>query len=212
MGRRLITAAVMLLFWPGVRVLAHPVPFSYLDLRLQSGAIEGTLVVHVLDVAHDLAIDPGERAARSGVRGAFVRRASRSSSAGGCSIDIDGVATPIEWTRLEVAAERQSLRLHFRVAVGRRRVASMRVVRHAVSVRRESPDVPERLRRRRAHAGDSRPLAAVVRVLRRHAPGRVRGRAQVPAVRRASHPDRSRPSAVPDRPAAARAARSAGCC
>jgi len=40
---------------------AHPVPFSYLDLRLQPDAIEGSLVVHIFDAAHDLNVEPAER-------------------------------------------------------------------------------------------------------------------------------------------------------
>jgi hydrogenase/urease accessory protein HupE len=41
-------------------VYAHPTPFTYLDLRLNSGRIEGTLVAHVVDLAHDLNVDPPE--------------------------------------------------------------------------------------------------------------------------------------------------------
>ena len=33
---------------------SHPVPFSYLDLRLTPGGVEGTLVIHDIDLAHDL--------------------------------------------------------------------------------------------------------------------------------------------------------------
>ena len=40
---------------------AHPVPFSYVDLRLQPGAIEGTVVAHIFDLAHDLNVAPAER-------------------------------------------------------------------------------------------------------------------------------------------------------
>src|SRR5581483_3607163 len=40
---------------------AHPVPFSYLDLRIQPDAIDGSLVVHMFDAAHDLQVDPPER-------------------------------------------------------------------------------------------------------------------------------------------------------
>ena len=35
-------------------VHAHPAPFSYLDVRLASSGIEGTLVLHDFDVAHEL--------------------------------------------------------------------------------------------------------------------------------------------------------------
>ena len=39
---------------------AHPVPFSYLDLRINDGQIEGTLVAHIVDLAHDLNVEPPE--------------------------------------------------------------------------------------------------------------------------------------------------------
>ena len=44
---------------------AHPVPFSYLDLRLDATtgqpSIAGTLTVHVFDAAHELSIDLPDR-------------------------------------------------------------------------------------------------------------------------------------------------------
>ena len=40
---------------------AHPVPFSYLDLRIQDDAIEGSLVVHMFDAGHDLNVEPPDR-------------------------------------------------------------------------------------------------------------------------------------------------------
>src|SRR5581483_11513654 len=40
---------------------AHPVPFSYLDLRVERDAIEGTLVVHIFDAGHDLNVEPADR-------------------------------------------------------------------------------------------------------------------------------------------------------
>ena len=39
---------------------AHPVPFSYLDLRLGEGKIEGSLSAHLIDLAHDLNLSPPE--------------------------------------------------------------------------------------------------------------------------------------------------------
>jgi hydrogenase/urease accessory protein HupE len=49
---------VMVLGWLAGPVLAHPTPFSYLDLRLSQGQLEGTLVVHIIDLAHDLNVEP----------------------------------------------------------------------------------------------------------------------------------------------------------
>ena len=40
---------------------AHPAPFSYLDVVFRDGGIEGTLVIHVIDAAHELGISPPER-------------------------------------------------------------------------------------------------------------------------------------------------------
>ena len=105
---------------------AHPVPFSYLDIRLQPDAIDGTLVVHILDVAHDLVHRASRAPARSGVCGDSVRAQSRGSSASGCKVALDGQGTPVDWLRLEVAPERQSLRLHFRIPSARA-PASMRI-------------------------------------------------------------------------------------
>jgi hydrogenase/urease accessory protein HupE len=97
---------------------AHPVPFSYLDLRLQPEAIDGTLVVHILDVAHDLSISPAERLldpAYAAAQAAPVVRFIGERLV----IALDGQTASINWNRLEVAAERQSLRLHFRIPSAR---------------------------------------------------------------------------------------------
>src|SRR5262252_9415086 len=48
-------------------VRAHPVPFSYLDLRFDEEKIEGTLVAHIVDLAHDLEVTPPESLLDPGV-------------------------------------------------------------------------------------------------------------------------------------------------
>ena len=65
MGRRmrwsrpwLVLAALVL---TASRASAHPVPFSYLDVRLEGPRLDGTLVLHAFDLAHDLQIDRPER-------------------------------------------------------------------------------------------------------------------------------------------------------
>ncbi len=89
---------------------AHPVPFSYLDLRLQPDAIEGTLVVHMFDVAHDLNVaqpeqllDPATAAQRSAsIAQLFATR---------LQVSADGHALAPRWSAADVLADRQSLRL-----------------------------------------------------------------------------------------------------
>lgn len=44
----------MLAFAAASPAIAHPAPFSYLDVRLSATAIDGTLVLHDFDVAHEL--------------------------------------------------------------------------------------------------------------------------------------------------------------
>ena len=52
--------ALGLLVWPAC-AWAHPAPFSYADLSLTPAAIDGGVVLHVFDVAHELQIDPADR-------------------------------------------------------------------------------------------------------------------------------------------------------
>ena len=42
------------------RLSAHPAPFSYLDVVFRDGGIRGTLVVHVIDAAHELGMQPAD--------------------------------------------------------------------------------------------------------------------------------------------------------
>ena len=105
-----IPLAILLLAAPAV---AHPVPFSYLDVLLQPGMIEGSLTVHIYDLAHDLQITPMERLLDSN----FV--AEQETAIHNLLTPRFGVATdghPLrpEWLRWEILKERQSVRFHFR--------------------------------------------------------------------------------------------------
>jgi hydrogenase/urease accessory protein HupE len=90
---------------------AHPVPFSYLDVRVVDKALEVVLVVHVFDVAHDLGIEPMERllvpavlAARAGDIAALVN--------GRLNLHADGRRLePAPWEIPLSLPERQSVRL-----------------------------------------------------------------------------------------------------
>jgi hydrogenase/urease accessory protein HupE len=57
---RLLGAAllIMICVWQAAPVYAHPAPFSYIDLRLNEGQLEGLLTVHIIDLAHDLNVEP----------------------------------------------------------------------------------------------------------------------------------------------------------
>ena len=96
---------------------AHPVPFTFVDVRLQPGAMELTLVAHIFDVAHDLGIQPQEQLLQPGPLGA------RAADVIGLLRDrlhftADGTALgPGEWSAPEPVPERQSIRLRARFAM-----------------------------------------------------------------------------------------------
>jgi len=92
---------------------AHPVPFSYLDLRLRGSAIEGTLVAHIADLAHDLKIEPAERLLDPAVASTHSRTMGETLSRR-LVISGDDHALALEFAEAEVAADRQSLRFLFR--------------------------------------------------------------------------------------------------
>ncbi|MSO48530.1 MAG: HupE/UreJ family protein [Acidobacteria bacterium] len=114
-ARRLVLLSLATCGWLvcGVTVAAHPVPFSYMDVRLAPAALDVTVVLHIYDVAHDLDIAPMERlldpdAARAqtaAIAGLLDRR---------LRILVDGRPLTGAWTGVEVLTDRQSLRLRVR--------------------------------------------------------------------------------------------------
>jgi hydrogenase/urease accessory protein HupE len=57
MRLRFLAVAALLVVLGG-RLSAHPAPFSYLDIVFRDGGIRGTLVIHVIDAAHELGVEP----------------------------------------------------------------------------------------------------------------------------------------------------------
>ncbi len=106
--------AVLLLVLPS-NAFAHPAPFSYLDVHVSGGALEGSLVLHVIDVAHELGIgDPAQLldpdvAAR--VKDRVVALIVPRLNLRGGAEDL-----ALEWGRLEAAPDRDAVRLAFRAA------------------------------------------------------------------------------------------------
>lgn len=98
---------------------AHPVPFSYIDVRVNGTAVELTLVAHMFDVANDLRIQPPERLLEADTlkaRGSAIATLLDSR----VQIAADGRAlTHIPWSPPEALSERQSVTLQARYVVGR---------------------------------------------------------------------------------------------
>jgi hydrogenase/urease accessory protein HupE len=61
MAGKIRAAVVVLILAAAAPAWAHPAPFSYLDVVFRDGRIDGTLVIHIIDAAHELGIAPPER-------------------------------------------------------------------------------------------------------------------------------------------------------
>jgi hypothetical protein len=117
MNRRAVALSVVGVLWAAIAV-AHPAPFSYLDLYLTGDGVNGALIVHDFDAAHDVGVDPPERlrdaAFAERYRDQLVRlMASR------LTLLVDGTPATLTWTGFEVLPERQSLRFTFRASGAR---------------------------------------------------------------------------------------------
>jgi hypothetical protein len=112
-SRRFIVAIALVLALPAAAA-AHSAPFSYLDLVFGEQGINGTLVVHVLDAAHDLNIAPPEQLMEPAV--AERSRTQLAELLGRRLVLRSGRRLTADWTSLEVLRDAQALRLTFQVA------------------------------------------------------------------------------------------------
>jgi hydrogenase/urease accessory protein HupE len=90
---------------------AHPVPFTYLDVRLEGRALDVSLVAHVFDVAHDLGIEPADRL----LDHQFLKTTSPRIAAlvaDRMHLSADGRPVPAnQWAEAEPLPDRQSIRI-----------------------------------------------------------------------------------------------------
>lgn len=92
---------------------AHPAPFSYLDLVVRSGRIDGTLVVHIIDAAHELGITPADRLLDNAVAEQERQRLA-SLLAPRITLRTDR-RLMLQWTSLELLRDDAALKLKFTV-------------------------------------------------------------------------------------------------
>lgn len=116
---RLALLCLTCIGWASVQAEAHPVPFSYIDVRPQGNAIELTIVVHTFDLANDLKIQPPERlleretlqlqgSAITALLGARVRLSADGEVLGNST-----------WSPPEALPDRQSVRIRASYALQR---------------------------------------------------------------------------------------------
>jgi hydrogenase/urease accessory protein HupE len=110
MTRGALAATVVVLLLSGGRADAHPAPFSYLDIVFRGGGIEGTLVVHVIDVAQALGLRPEQVMDEALVQREFGRIGDFLAS----RVELQGArGLSPEWRSIELLREEQALRLRY---------------------------------------------------------------------------------------------------
>jgi hypothetical protein len=107
-----VVLALVLLPW---RALAHPAPFSFLDLYLTTSGVEGALVIHDFDAAHDVGVDPPDRFRDPAFAERYRDELTRLMDSR-LAILLDEQPATLTWTGFETVPDRQSLKLTFRAA------------------------------------------------------------------------------------------------
>ena len=116
MGKSILLYAALLIVvfgWLAAPLHAHPAPYSYLDLRLSQNALEGTLTIHVIDLAHDLNVtQPATLLDAAQVEA--KREAMLNLLRPRLLVRADGRALQMELSRVEIVPDRDALALHLR--------------------------------------------------------------------------------------------------
>ena len=94
--------------------MAHPAPFSYLDIVFRGGNIEGSLVVHIIDVAHELGVSPPERLLDEALVESERHRIGEILAPRIMLRSDRRLA--IQWTTIELMRDELALRLKYRIA------------------------------------------------------------------------------------------------
>ena len=93
---------------------AHPTPFTYLDIRVNQRHVEVDLVAHMIDVAHDLNVDPPERLLRTDELRTYGANITAMLAAR-FRLQADGVLLQAgPWSNPEALPERQSIKISSR--------------------------------------------------------------------------------------------------
>jgi len=109
---RLLVAAIAVLV-SASPAMAHPAPFSYLDIVFRGGNIEGSLVVHIIDVAHELGVSPPERLLDDSLVASERQRIGQILAPRIVLRSDRRLA--IQWTSIELMRDELALRLKYRI-------------------------------------------------------------------------------------------------
>ncbi len=92
---------------------SHPAPFSYLDIDLRGGEIDGSLVMHAIDAGHDLGVAPPEKLLDANVL--LARQQDLDARLAPRLILRTDHPLTLEWTGAEPIPGQSQVKLYFRV-------------------------------------------------------------------------------------------------
>jgi len=108
---------LILLATVGARpAVAHPAPFSYLDVRLSPSAMDGTLVLHDFDVAHELGLATPDTLIDPLALPAYVPQITALVQ-GRLAMIADGHEVPWNITSIRALPDRSAIELAWRAPV-----------------------------------------------------------------------------------------------
>jgi hydrogenase/urease accessory protein HupE len=113
MAGKIRAAVVVLILAAAAPASAHPAPFSYLDVVFRDGRIDGTLVIHIIDAAHELGIAPPERLLDNAVAERERQRLADILTPR-LQLETDRRLIP-QWTSLEPLPKDAALKLKFTI-------------------------------------------------------------------------------------------------
>lgn len=111
-SRWVVTSVLLVGLLPTSPAVAHPIPFSYLDLHVGPDQIEASLVAHMIDLAHELGVDPPDRLLNPDVARRYADEINEILGPR-LSLVVAGATLVPRWLDVEVQRDRQSLKLFF---------------------------------------------------------------------------------------------------
>jgi hydrogenase/urease accessory protein HupE len=114
LGARIALAALALMAATPSRALAHDQPYSFIDLRLDQHKLQGKVVAHVVDVAHELSLAAPDSLLRQTILDQYRARVEALLSSR-FAVRADGVGLRLRWTGIEPLGGRRSVVARFEV-------------------------------------------------------------------------------------------------
>jgi hypothetical protein len=116
-SRFALRVSVLILLAAARPAFAHPAPFSYLDIYLSGRSVEGTLVLHDYDVAHELGLAAPDALMDSATLHTYAPRITGFVGERLVFV-VDGSIVPLAITRMRPLPDRSAVELSWRTSVG----------------------------------------------------------------------------------------------